>query len=89
MTFSEQAFTFPCDGKALLGLLATPDLGGQNGVLIVVGGPQYRVGSHRQFLLLSRALATAGYPTSRFDFRGMCDRDGEERNFEEVSEDVA
>jgi exosortase A-associated hydrolase 1 len=58
------------------------------GVLIVVGGPQYRVGSHRQFLLLARSLASAGYPVMRFDFRGMGDNSGELRNFEQVGEDI-
>ncbi|MEF8700317.1 MAG: hydrolase 1, exosortase A system-associated [Candidatus Accumulibacter sp. UW26] len=58
------------------------------GVLIVVGGPQYRVGSHRQFLLLARRLAAAGYPAMRFDYRGMGDADGAMRSFEDVSSDI-
>lgn len=89
MTFAEQTFTFPGDEEAMLGMVAVPEKGGVTGVLIVVGGPQYRVGSHRQFLLLSRALATAGYPTMRFDYRGMGDSEGELRNFEAVSADIA
>lgn len=59
------------------------------GVLLVVGGPQYRVGSHRQFLLLARRLAAEGYPVMRFDYRGMGDAGGAMRSFEEVSEDIA
>lgn len=66
-----------------------PADGEKIGVLIAVGGPQYRVGSHRQFLLLSRALAEAGYPTLRFDYRGMGDSTGGQRSFEAVNEDVA
>jgi exosortase A-associated hydrolase 1 len=31
------------------------------------------VGSHRQFVLLARHLAAAGYPVLRFDYRGMGD----------------
>jgi exosortase A-associated hydrolase 1 len=58
------------------------------GVLIVVGGPQYRVGSHRQFLLLSRRLASEGYPVMRFDYRGMGDGGGTMRSFEDVSADI-
>ncbi len=46
------------------------------GVLIVVGGPQYRVGSHRQFVLLARALAARGFAAMRFDCTGMGDSDG-------------
>ncbi len=58
------------------------------GVLIVVGGPQYRVGSHRQFLLLSRRLASEGYPVMRFDCRGMGDASGAMRSFQEISTDI-
>jgi exosortase A-associated hydrolase 1 len=58
------------------------------GVVIIVGGPQTRVGSHRQFTLLSRALASAGYPTLRFDYRGMGDSTGEQRNFEAACADI-
>ena len=88
MTFTEHCVTFPCAGEQLLGIAAAPERPQKTGVLIVVGGPQYRVGSHRQFLLISRALAEAGYPAMRFDFRGMGDSTGELRDFEGVNEDV-
>ena len=88
MTFTEHCVTFPCAGEQLLGIAAAPERPQKTGVLIVVGGPQYRVGSHRQFLLISRALAEAGYPTMRFDFRGMGVSTGELRDFEGVNEDV-
>jgi exosortase A-associated hydrolase 1 len=58
------------------------------GVLLVVGGPQYRVGSHRQFVLLARELASAGIPVFRFDYRGMGDSVGEARDFEAISDDI-
>lgn len=89
MSFAELAVTFPCAGETLLGILAVPEQPESVGVVVVVGGPQYRVGSHRQFLLLSRALAAAGYPVMRFDYRGMGDSAGELRNFETVNEDIA
>lgn len=89
MNFTEQAFTFDCAGENLLGIIAVPVQPKKCGVLIVVGGPQYRVGSHRQFLLLSRALAKAGYPTMRFDYRGMGDSTGNLRSFETVNDDIA
>jgi uncharacterized protein len=60
----------------------------QLGVVIVVGGPQYRVGSHRQFVNTARSLAAAGYATLRFDYRGMGDSDGPLRTFESVQDDI-
>lgn len=89
MKFSEQAVVFPCAGEQLLGIIAQPDQAANTGVLIIVGGPQYRAGSHRQFLLLARALAAVGYPAMRFDYRGMGDSSGELRNFEAVDLDIA
>lgn len=89
LRWSEHAIAFTCAGETLVGVVARPpgaDAG--VGVVIVVGGPQYRAGSHRQFVLLSRALAAAGYPTLRFDMRGMGDSDGAARGFEAVSDDI-
>jgi exosortase A-associated hydrolase 1 len=56
--------------------------------VVVVGGPQYGVGSHRQFVLLARELADAGNPVLRFDYRGMGDSEGAMRYFEAVEADV-
>jgi exosortase A-associated hydrolase 1 len=80
---------FACEGADLLGVLhwGTPDA--TRGVLVVVGGPQYRVGSHRQFLLLARDLARAGIPVLRFDYRGMGDSGGEFAGFENIDADIA
>lgn len=89
MNFSEEAFIFPCVGDELLGIVAVPERPAATGVLVIVGGPQYRVGSHRQFLLLAHALAAAGYPVMRFDYRGMGDSGGALRDFESVDEDIA
>ncbi len=89
---SSEALLIDCEGAQLVGLLhlppATTPAAGTTGVVIIVGGPQYRVGSHRQFILLARALAHAGYPVLRFDYRGMGDSDGELRGFEHVQGDV-
>lgn len=88
MTCNEQAVVFNCGGDSLVGVFsgAAPSAG--RGVVIVVGGPQYRVGSHRQFALLARHLAERGVPTLRFDFRGMGDSEGEVRTFEHVGADI-
>ncbi len=87
----ERAIWIGCEGEAMLGVLAEPPDGasGDVGVLIVVGGPQYRVGSHRQFALLARRLAGNGIPALRFDYRGMGDSEGEPRPFTHVGQDIA
>lgn len=89
MRYTEIPVLFGVSGESLPGICALPEAPFDCGVLIVVGGPQYRAGSHRQFVLLSRRLAEAGYPVFRFDYRGMGDATGATRSFEEVSEDIA
>lgn len=73
----ETAIRFQCGDDWLYGVIHEADGTAKRGVLIVVGGFQYRVGSHRQFVLTARALAAAGVPAMRFDYRGMGDSDGE------------
>lgn len=89
MNYTEETTLFDCAGDTLLGILAKPEAPLETGVIVIVGGPQYRVGSHRQFVLLSRALATAGHAVLRFDYRGMGDSEGQPRDFEAVSADIA
>src|SRR5437016_3602142 len=88
MTHNEHALIFDCEGESLVGILSEAGLPAGRGVLIVVGGPQYRVGSQRQFTLLARHLAERGVPTLRFDYRGMGDSDGEVRSFERIGADI-
>jgi exosortase A-associated hydrolase 1 len=88
MSAREDAFFFDCEGASMLGVLHLPARPATLGVLIVVGGPQYRVGSHRQFVLLSRALAQSGFASLRFDYRGMGDATGALAGFEAVEQDV-
>jgi len=90
MTAPERCVTFRCGGDEVVGVLHLPDRwsGGEAGFLIVVGGPQYRVGSHRQFVLMARMLASAGYPVFRFDYRGMGDSTGTPRCFEDIHSDI-
>jgi exosortase A-associated hydrolase 1 len=86
---SERCVVFDCAGAACVGMLhAASAPVADAGVLIVVGGPQYRVGSHRQFVLLARDLAASGYPVFRFDYRGMGDSEGDARDFRFVAEDL-
>lgn len=78
-------------GAELVGVLARPaDPAAAKplGVVIVVGGPQTRVGSHRQFVLMARALAAAGHPCLRFDYTGMGDSPGPRPDFEHAGPDL-
>jgi len=88
MNYSEEALVCPCANENLIGILARPEQAVAVGVIIIVGGPQTRVGSHRQFVLLSRALAAAGYSVLRFDYRGMGDSAGAKRDFEAINPDI-
>lgn len=89
MSYVEHADVFECDGDQLVGITSMPEKPATStGVLIIVGGPQYRVGSHRQFVLLCRKLAKQGIPCMRFDYRGMGDATGSERSFEAIDDDV-
>ncbi len=90
MRIIEVALQFPCVDDVLVGVLAAPrDVEvAQTGVIIVVGGPQVRVGSHRQFTLLARQLAAAGYAVLRFDVRGMGDSSGMQRGFQGLDDDI-
>jgi len=88
MTASEEALVFECGAESLVGVLSAAERPARLGVLIVVGGPQYRVGSHRQFAMMARRLAAGGVPALRFDYRGMGDSEGGARTFERAGEDI-
>ena len=89
MTYSERGIVLDCDSEHLLGILSQPLTACDTGVVIIVGGPQYRAGSHRQFVLLARHLAAAGFPVLRFDTRGMGDSSGVFPGFEHIGPDIA
>src|SRR5688572_8417307 len=85
----EHAFTFSCENAALVGILHQTRMPAKRGILMVVGGPQYRVGSHRQFVLLARSLAANGIPVMRFDHRGIGDSDDPYLGFEALEHDLS
>lgn len=72
----EEPIWLPSPQGPMLGIVSGGAAAAGTGVVIVVGGAQYRTGSHRQFVQLARALACAGYPTLRFDMPGMGDSPG-------------
>lgn len=86
---NERALVFSCEGARLVGVLSEPSVPPEVALLNIVGGPQYRAGSHRQFVHLARTLAENGVAALRFDARGMGDSDGDQRSFEDIQADVA
>lgn len=79
--------TFACEG-ALLG--ATLDQGGgATGLLMVTGGSQTRIGSHRMYERLARSLRENGISIFRFDRRGVGDSEGEDPGFRGSGPDLA
>jgi exosortase A-associated hydrolase 1 len=78
--------TFGYDSETLAASLDGES--GRVGVLIVTGGTQTRIGSHRMFERLAASLAEAGYPCFRFDRRGVGDSDGLDAGFRGSSDDL-
>ncbi|MDD2711766.1 MAG: hydrolase 1, exosortase A system-associated [Simplicispira sp.] len=92
MSVSEHPLQIAGPGFEMLGILSLPAPGAANhpvSVLVVVGGAQYRVGSHRQFVHLARHLAAAGHAVLRFDLPGMGDSPGEPLPFEATAPCIA
>lgn len=91
LTVNEHIVPVALPGVAdAFGLLSQPASGEPHlGVLIMVGGPQYRVGAHRHFVTLARQLAAAGVPALRFDHRGLGDTGAPLQAFDALDDDVA
>lgn len=85
---SERPLVFRCNDSDLVGVLNVPDQPQHLGVIVIVGGPQYRAGSHRQFVSLARALEAGGFACLRFDYRGMGDSAVPKREFDAIDDDI-
>jgi len=78
---------FACEGASLG---ATLDDGpASTGLLIVTGGTEIRIGAHGGLARLAAATAAAGYPTLRFDRRGVGDSEGADPGFAASEPDIA
>lgn len=86
----ETAITVFCEQEAMLSILHRPDAerDRNTGIVIVVGGAQYRAGSHRMFVTLARKLTADGFTVLRFDRRGMGDSCGDDPGFDDCNEDI-
>ncbi len=78
--------TFPCGEELLSASLDEGDRA--TGVLMVMGGSQTRIGSHRMYERLSKALSDKGYPSMRFDRRGVGDSSGEDPGYKDSALDL-
>lgn len=93
----EQGVVFNSNGKQLVAIEHLPlhvaddhqNQAIKKGVIIVVGGPQTRVGSHRLFVHLARSLAKQGIVVFRFDYSGAGDSEGSVSAFTEIQHDIA
>lgn len=89
MDHCEIPTTFLCEQDTLTGIVHTVKEPVTTGVIILVaGGPQFRVGANRQFITLARRLQAKGFPSIRFDHRGMGDSGGEFRGFLDMGDDI-
>jgi exosortase A-associated hydrolase 1 len=79
--------TITLDGAELGASLDPAD--GPTGVLMVTGGSQTRVGSHRMYERLAAGLAQRGHACLRFDRRGVGDSGGEDPGFRGSGPDIA
>ncbi len=79
--------TFPCAGETLAGSL--DEGSGSTGILMVTGGSQTRIGSHRMYERLAKALVERGFSCLRFDRRGVGDSGGEDPGYRDSAPDLA
>jgi exosortase A-associated hydrolase 1 len=89
--WTERPLVWGRPGERSVGILAEPAPGvvaSGVAVLVVVGGPQTRVGAHRQFVQLARRLAGSGHAVLRFDLPGRGDSEGRFAGFEAVTPSV-
>lgn len=89
VVWPECPVVFDCQAEQLAGVLHRGNVVAPTGIVIVVaGGPQYRAGAHRQFVMLARMFADHGYPVLRFDLRGMGDSTGQHLGFAQSHADI-
>jgi len=86
---NEKPIVLESAGFPLIGMLHPASGMQETGVLMMVaGGPQYRIGGHRQLVLWARKFSSQGFPVLRFDFSGMGDSYGEYLGFDNVEDDI-
>lgn len=85
----EKVIQFHVAERLLYGILHLPaQVHARQGVLMVIGGPQTRVGSHRLYVQIARRLGAAGIAVFRFDYAGMGDSEGDFVGFEHAGASI-
>ncbi len=79
--------SFACEGETLAASL--DDAGGTTGLLLVIGGSQTRIGSHRMYERLAKALSEKSFPCFRYDRRGVGDSSGDDPGYRVSGPDLA
>ncbi len=82
-----ELIVFECEGEQLAGSLDRAS--GTTGVLMVTGGSQTRIGSHRMYEHLANELSEHDYPCFRFDRRGVGDSSGTDPGYRGSGPDLA
>jgi exosortase A-associated hydrolase 1/exosortase A-associated hydrolase 2 len=83
-----EPFVIPYSSSPLQGVIHPTQEPPTQAIIMVVGGPQYRVGSHQQFKRLAQSFQKQGVMTLRFDYLGMGDTAGELRGFEAIEGEI-
>lgn len=78
--------TFTCNNQALAATL--DEAPGIAGLLIISGGNEIRIGSHRGMAKLAADIARHGISVFRFDRRGIGDSEGSNGNFDSSGPDI-
>ncbi len=82
--------SWTCADVTLTAMLHRPPHGTvRSAILMVPGGSDYRIGSHRSYVRLAQALAEAGHMVMRMDVSGMGDSGGLHAGFEALELDIA
>ena len=79
--------TFACEGDLLTATLDSAE--GASGLLVVSGGNEIRSGAFSGQARLAARLAAVGFPTFRFDRRGIGDSSGINGGFRKSEPDIA
>lgn len=86
----EKPITFQTAQNRLYGILhqETESDNPEVVVLMVVGGPETRYGSHRLYIQLARFLFENGMTVLRFDYEGMGDSEGDFAGFQKAAPSI-